>query len=145
MDIYISIYMDIHIYIYTHTYIHTPHHGYPFSCWWTRVTSILWLLWIMLLWMVAVVSSLSCVWLFATLWTVPHQASLSIGFPKQEYWSRLPFPSPGDLPDPRIKPISPVWQVDSLPLSHLGNPLLWIWVYIHIYIFSRSCFQLFWV
>ena len=43
-------------------------------------------------------------------------------FPRQEYWSGLPFPSPRDLPDPGIKPRSPVWQVDSLPVSHLGSP-----------------------
>ena len=46
------------------------------------------------------------------------QAPLSIGFSRQEYWSGLPFPSPGDLPDPGIKPESPVLQADSLPLSH---------------------------
>ena len=44
----------------------------------------------------------------ATPWTVAHQAPLSMGFPRQEYWSGLPFPSPGDLPNPRIKPTSPV-------------------------------------
>ena len=44
-----------------------------------------------------------------------------MGFPRQEYWSGLPFPSPGDLPDPEIKPASPAWQVDSLPLSFLGS------------------------
>ena len=43
---------------------------------------------------------------FATPWTVVHQAPLSIGFPRQEYWSGLPFPSPGDLPDPGIKSLS---------------------------------------
>ena len=43
-------------------------------------------------------------------------------FPRQDYWSGLPFPSPGDLPDPEIKPESSAWQVDSLPLSHLGSP-----------------------
>ena len=42
-----------------------------------------------------------------TLWTVAHQAPLSMGFPRQEHWSRLPFPSPGDLPNPGIKPTSP--------------------------------------
>ena len=47
----------------------------------------------------------------------------SMGFPRQEYWSGLPFPSPGDLPDSRIKPVSPAWQADSLPLSHQGNPV----------------------
>ena len=48
---------------------------------------------------------LACVrvWLFATLWMVAHQAPLSLGFPRQEYWSGLPFPSPGEIPNPRIK------------------------------------------
>ena len=49
---------------------------------------------------------LSHVRLFATPWTVPCQASLSMGFSRQESWSGLPFPSPGDLPDPGIKPVS---------------------------------------
>ena len=52
----------------------------------------------------------------------PCQTPLSMGFPRQEYWSGLPFPSPGALSDPGIEPASPDWQVDSLPLSHLGNP-----------------------
>ena len=43
---------------------------------------------------------------FVTPWTVAHQAPLSIGFPRQEYWSGLPFPSPGDLPNPKIEPVS---------------------------------------
>ena len=50
---------------------------------------------------------LSCVQLFATLWTVAHQAPLSVGFPRQEYWSWLPFHPPGDLPKPGIEPTSP--------------------------------------
>ena len=45
-----------------------------------------------------------------------------MGFPKQEYWSGLPFPSPGDLPNPGIEPASPAWQVGSLSLSHQGGP-----------------------
>ena len=49
------------------------------------------------------------------------QAPLSMGFHKQEYWSGLPFPSPGGLYDPRIKPMSPVLQADSLLLSHQGS------------------------
>ena len=49
----------------------------------------------------------------ATPWTVAHQAPLSMGFSMQEYWSRLPFPSPGDLLDPRIEPGSPPLQADS--------------------------------
>ena len=45
-----------------------------------------------------------------------------MGFSRQEYWSGLPFPSPGDLPDPGIEPVSPALQADSLPLSHQGSP-----------------------
>ena len=50
-----------------------------------------------------------------TPWTVAHQAPLSVGFPSQEYWSGLPFPSPGDLPDPGIELGSPALQAGSLP------------------------------
>ena len=53
------------------------------------------------------VKSLSRVWLFVTPWTVAYQAPLSIGFSRQEYCGGLPFPSPGDLPDPGIEPGSP--------------------------------------
>ena len=53
------------------------------------------------------VKSLSCVRLFATPWTVAYQPLPSMGFSRQEYWSGLPFPSPGDLPDPGIEPGSP--------------------------------------
>ena len=56
----------------------------------------------------------SCLTL-ATPWTVAHQAPLSMGFSTQEYWSRLPFPSPADLPNPGTKPRSPALQADSLP------------------------------
>ena len=52
--------------------------------------------------------SLSCVQLFVTPWTVACQTPLSIGFSRQEYWSGLPFPSPGDLPNPGIEPASPI-------------------------------------
>ena len=58
---------------------------------------------------------------FATPWTIACQAPLSMRFPRQEFWSRLPFSSPGDLPDPGIQPASPPWQAGSLPLSHLGS------------------------
>ena len=57
-----------------------------------------------------------------TLWTIACQAPLSMDFPKQEYWSGLPFLSPGDLPDPGIKPMSPALGGDSLLLSHQGSP-----------------------
>ena len=60
------------------------------------------------------VKSLSPVQLFATPWTVAYQAPLSMGFSRQEYWSGLPFPSPGDLPNTGIKPRSPALQADAL-------------------------------
>ena len=60
---------------------------------------------------------------FATPWTVAHQAPLSMGFPRQEYWSGFPFPSPGDLPNPEIKPGSPALQADSLPTEPPGKLL----------------------
>ena len=58
----------------------------------------------------------------ATPRTVALQAPLSIGFPRQEYWSGSPFPSPGNLPNPGIKPKSPSMQVDILLLTHQGSP-----------------------
>ena len=60
------------------------------------------------------VKSLSCIQLCVTPWTVAHQAPLSMGFSRQEYWSGLPFPSPGDLPNPGIEPGSPALQADAL-------------------------------
>ena len=68
------------------------------------------------------VKSLSHVRLFATSWTVACQTCHSMGFSRQEYWSGLPFPSPGDLPDPGIKPRSPTLQADSLPSELPGKP-----------------------
>ena len=56
-----------------------------------------------------------------------HQAPLSMGFPRQEYWSGLPFPFPGDLPDPGIKPGSPALQVGCLLSEPSGKPW-WLWV-----------------
>ena len=55
-----------------------------------------------------------CVLLFATPWTVAYQAPPSMGFSRQEYWSGLPFPSPGDLPHPGIESGSPALQADAL-------------------------------
>ena len=74
------------------------------------------------------VNSLSRVWLFAALWTVTYQAPLSMEFSRQEYWSGLPFPSPGDLPDPGIEPGSPALQVDPLISEPPGKPLLSLWL-----------------
>ena len=72
---------------------------------------------------VQLVQSLRCVRLFATPWTVAYQASQSIGFSRQEYWSGLPFPSPGDLPDPGIEPGSPALESDALTSEPPGKPL----------------------
>ena len=58
-----------------------------------------------------------------TPWTVAHQVPLSMGFLRQEYWSGQPFPSPGDLPDPGIKPGPLALQVDSLPSEPQGGAL----------------------
>ena len=69
------------------------------------------------------VKLLSHVRVFATPWMVAYQAPLSTGFSRQEYWSGLPFPSPGDLPNPGIEPGSPALQTDALPSEPPGKPL----------------------
>ena len=61
------------------------------------------------------VKSWSRVRLFVTPWTVAYQGHLSMGFSRQEYWSGLPFPSPGDLPNPGMDPGSPTLRADTLP------------------------------
>ena len=66
--------------------------------------------------------SRSVVWLFATPWTVTYQAPPSMGFSRQECWTGLPFPSPGYLPDPGIKPGSPALQAEALPSEPPGTP-----------------------
>ena len=63
---------------------------------------------------------------FAIPWTVVYQASLSMGFSRQEYWSGLPFPSPGGLPDPAIEPKSSALQADALPSEPPRKPTI-IW------------------
>ena len=67
------------------------------------------------------VKSLSCVGLFATPWTVAYQVPLSMGFSRQEYWSGLPVPSPGKLPDPEVEPRCPALQADALPSEPPGK------------------------
>ena len=67
--------------------------------------------------------SLSRVRLFATLWTIAQQAPQAMGFSRQEYWSELSFPSPGDLPDPGIELRSPALQADALTSEPPGKPL----------------------
>ena len=68
------------------------------------------------------VKLLSLVQLFATPWTVAYKAPPSMGFSRQEYWSGLPFPSPGDLPDPGIELESPALQAHALPSEPPGKP-----------------------
>ena len=65
--------------------------------------------------------SCSVMSIFVTPWTVAHQASLSMGFSRQQYWSGLPFPSPWDLPDPGIEPRSSALQADALPSEPPGK------------------------
>ena len=70
------------------------------------------------------VKVLSCVRLFAIPWTIAYQAPLSLELPRQEYWSGLPFPSPGNLPDPGIELWSPAFRADALPSEPQGKPIL---------------------
>ena len=71
---------------------------------------------------VCVLSRFSRVQLFETLWTVAYQAALSVGFPRQEHWSGLPFPSPVDLPNPGLKPITPALASGFFPSETPGEP-----------------------
>ena len=73
------------------------------------------------------VTLLSRVPFFATPWTVAYQASLSMGFSRQEYWNGLPFPSPGSLPNPGIEPGSPELQTDTLLSEPQGSPVYGVW------------------
>ena len=68
------------------------------------------------------VQSLSRIRLFATPWTIAYQAPQSMEFSRQEYWSGLPFPSPGDLPNTGIEPRSPALQADALLSELPGKP-----------------------
>ena len=84
-----------------------PYGQYSSMTWWYRLTRYSFVV-LLQLFSCSVVSD------SATPWTVVRQAPLSMGFPRREYWSGLPFSSPGDLPNPEIKPRSPAWQADSL-------------------------------
>ena len=75
------------------------------------------------------VKSLSRVQLFATPWIVAHQAPLSMEFSRLEYWSGLPFPSPGDLLDPGIEPMSPSLQAHTLTSEPPRKPFIYVLVY----------------
>ena len=88
---------------------------------------------------------LSHVQLFATRWTVAHQASPSMGFSRQEFWSGLPFPSPGDLPDPGIKPGSPALEADALTSEPPGKITVNLRFsnYFNVYWWYRLLIQIF--
>ena len=86
--------------------------------------------------------SLSRVWLFATPWTVAHQAPPSMGFSRQEYWSGLPFPS-GNLPNPGIELRSPAFQADALTSEPPGNLDLYSYLFLKMRVKSLSCVRLF--
>ena len=112
-----------------------PHSLPQFPLSWSRVlysthlTGLYWGLHV-----VCVLSCFSRFWLFATLWIVSRHAPLSMGFSRQEYWSRLPCPPPGDLLHPGIEPTSPAspdLQADSLPTEPPGKPMARLkWVII---------------
>ena len=72
-----------------------------------------------------VVESLSHVQLFGTPCIIAHEASLSVGFPRQEHWSGLPFPSPGDLPDSGVDPMSPALAGRFFTTAPPGKPIRW--------------------
>ena len=85
------------------------------------------------------VNSLSRVQLFATPWTVAHHTPPSMGFSSQEYWSGLPFPSPGDLPDPGIETRSPAFQADALTSEPPGKDMGLLQLLTHCCLLSDSC------
>ena len=83
------------------------------------------------LWTSEPVKLLSCVRLFAIPWSVTYQAPPSMEFSRQEYWSGLPFPSPGELPDLWIEPRSPALQADALLSELPGKPLPYLTIHTH--------------
>ena len=81
----------------------------------------------MILYIVVVLQLQNHVGLFVTPWTIAHQAPLSMGFSRQEYWSRLPFPSPGDLPNSGIKSVSPALAGKFFTTEPPGKPQHYTW------------------
>ena len=71
---------------------------------------------------------------FVYVWTVAHQAPMSMEFSRQEYWSGKPFPSPGDLPNPGTEPGSPTLQADSLPSEPPGKPCVCVYYIFFIHL-----------
>ena len=124
-----------------HTYIHICIHIHTYIYIYIHAIEIFWFY--SFLWHIydrykhaCMLSHFSRVWLLAPLWTVAPQASLSMAFSRQQYWRGL-LCTPGDIPNPGIKPTSPVaptLQVDSLPLSHQGSPYDRYISYIHLLI-----------
>ena len=95
-----------------------------------------------------VLSRCSHVQLFLTLWSIAHQAPLAMGFSKQEYWSGLPFPSPGDLPDPGIEALSsvpPALAGQSLPLSYPGSPIFFFFLISFSFLKNAIYLFIFWL
>ena len=89
---------------------------------------------------------LSRIRLFVTLWTVAYQAPLSMGFSRQEYWSGVPFPSPGYLSDPEIKLRSPTLQADTLPSEPLVKPMLDLkdyQIFVELLDINHTCYTFF--
>ena len=110
--------------------LYVPFLSYQGSVWDSHLLHVLWLH----VWLAFLMScEFSVVSNSLIPWTVAGQTPLSIRLPWQEYRSRLPFPPPGNLPDPGFKPASPALQVDSLPLSHWGNQFLMLVSLIQIY------------
>ena len=91
------------------------------------------------------VKLLSRVRLFATPWTVAYHAPSSIGFPRQEYWSGLPFPSPGVLPDPGIESECPALQAGALLLGHVSALVIisLLSMSVTLFLFCKHLFVLF--
>ena len=81
--------------------------------------------------------------LFVTPWTVARQALLSMGFSRQEYWSGLPFPSPGDLTDPGIEPRSPALQADSLLSEPPGKSSIYVLTNFFLHVLPLASISLF--
>ena len=84
--------------------------------------------------------ALSHVRLFSTLWTIARQAPLSMGLPRQEYWSRLPFPTPGDLPNPGIEPASPALAGRFFTSWATREAQVFIYKFINLYIIMFALF-----
>ena len=82
--------------------------------------------------MLCVYWSLICIWLFSIPWTVAGKAPRSMGFLRHEYWKGLPFPSLGDLPDPRVEPRSPILQADSFAIWATREALIMLNLHYHL-------------